>query len=70
MRPRCYRIIISGRLGEAGRAAFDDLRIEPCGADTALTGELDLPGLRSVLDRLLGFGLELVKLSRKADEAG
>lgn len=69
-RPHCYRIIVSGRLGEAGRAAFEDLRVEPHGTDTALTGELDLPGLRGVLDRLLGLGLELVHMSRLADEAG
>ena len=68
-RPRCYRIIVSGRLGEASRAAFEDLRIEPYGTDTALIGELDLPGLRGVLDRLLGIRLELVELSRLADGA-
>jgi hypothetical protein len=69
-RPRCYRIIVSGRLGEASRAAFEDLRIEPYGTDTALIGELDLPGLRGVLDRLLGIRLELVELSRLADGTG
>lgn len=70
MRPRCYRIIVSGRLGEAGRVAFEDFRIEPHGANTALIGELDLLGLREVLGRLLGFRLELVELSRLADGAG
>jgi hypothetical protein len=69
-RTRCYRIIVSGRLGEASRAAFEDLRIEPYGGDTALIGELDLPGLRGVLDRLLGIRLDLVELSRLADGAG
>ena len=54
----------------AGRMAFEDLRVEPHGADTALIGELDLPGLRSVFDRLLGFRLEIVGLSRLADGAG
>ena len=63
-RPHCYRIIVSGRLGDAGREAFEDLRIEPCGKDTALIGQLDLPGLRGVLDRIMGIGLELVGLSR------
>jgi len=70
VRPHCYRIIVSGRLGDASRVAFEDLRVEPCGRDTALTGELDLPGLRDVLDRLLKFRLELVELSRLADGAG
>jgi hypothetical protein len=64
MRLHSYRIIVSGRLGDAGRAAFEGLRIEPCGKDTALIGELDLPGLRGVLDRIMGIGLELVGLSR------
>ena len=67
-RPHCYRIIVCGRLGDAGCAAFEDLRIEPCGKDTALLGELDLPGLRGVLTRIQGFGLELVEFSRLADE--
>ena len=62
--------IVSGRLGEASRAAFEDLRIEPYGTDTALIGELDLPGLRGVLDRLLAIRLELVELSRLADGTG
>ena len=69
-RTHCYRIIVSGRLGEASRAAFEDLRIEPYGTDTALIGELDTPGLRGVLDRLLGIRLELVELSLLADGAG
>jgi hypothetical protein len=69
-RTRCYRIVVSGRLGEASSAAFDDLRIEPYGRDTALIGELDVPGLRGVLNRLMGIRLELVELSRLADGAG
>jgi hypothetical protein len=70
MRLHSYRIIVSGRLGQAGRVAFEDFRIESYGMDTALTGGLDLPGLHSVLDRLQGLGLELVHLSRLADETG
>ena len=69
-RPHCYRIIVCGRLGDAGCAAFEDLRIEPCGNDTALIGELDLPGLRGVLARIQGFGLELAGFSRLDDQAG
>ena len=70
VQPHRYRIIVSGRLGDAGCAAFEDFRIEPCGKDTALMGELDLADLRGVLARIQGFGLELVELSRLADEAG
>lgn len=68
MKPHRYRIIVCGRLGEIGRVAFEDFQIEPYGTDTALTAELDLPGLRAALDRIMGFGLELVELSRLADE--
>jgi len=70
VQPHRYRIIVSGRLADAGCAAFEDFRIEPCGKDTALMGELDLPDLRGVLARIQGFGLELVEISRLADEAG
>jgi hypothetical protein len=68
MRAHRYRIIVSGRLGEAGCVAFEDLHIEPHGPDTALIGELDQPGLRGVLDRVLGLGLELVDLALLAGE--
>ena len=67
MRLYRYRIIVAGHLGAAGRAVFEDLSIELDGPNTVLTGELDQPGLRGVLDRILDFGLELVELSRLAD---
>lgn len=70
MQPHRYRIIVSGRLGEVGCVAFEDLHIEPYGPDTALFGELDQPGLRRVLDRVLGLGLELMELSLLPDEEG
>ena len=59
-----YRIIVSGTLGETTRAIFDDLCVEPVGANTGLTGELDQAGLYGVFDRIQAFGLELVALSR------
>lgn len=55
-----YRIIVSGRLGEVGREAFRDFHIETYGGDTALTGDLDQPGLLGALDRIQGLGLELI----------
>jgi hypothetical protein len=64
MGPHHYRIIVSGTLGETTRAAFEDLCIEPVGANTGLAGELDQAGLYGVLDRIQAFGLELVALSR------
>ena len=35
-----YQIVVSSRLGVAGREAFRAFRIEPHGMDTALTGDL------------------------------
>ena len=63
-----YRIIVSGTLGEFTRQVFEDLCVEPDGADTGLTGELDQAGLFGVLNRIMDFGLELMALSRLDDE--
>jgi hypothetical protein len=64
VRPHRYRVIVFGRLGETSRGVFEDLCVEPDGANTGLTGELDQPGLYGVLDRIQELGLELVALSR------
>ena len=68
MGPHHYRIIVSGTLGETTRAVFEDLFVEPVGANTGLTGELDQAALYGVLNRIPAFGLELVALSRLDDE--
>jgi hypothetical protein len=68
MGPYRYRIIVSGTLGEITRQVFEDLSIEPDGANTGLSAELDQAGLYGVLDRILAFGLELVALSRLDEE--
>ena len=62
-----YRIIVSGRLGEISRQAFEDLSVDSDGANTGLTGELDQAALHGVLNRILSLGLELVALSRPDD---
>jgi len=67
MGPHRYRIIVSGTLGKTMRVVFEDLCIEPVGANTGLTGELDQGGLYGVLGRIQAFGLELVALSRLDD---
>ena len=64
MGPHRYRIIVSGALGETTRVVFEDLCVEPVGANTGLTGELDQAGLYGVLDRIQALGLELVAVSR------
>jgi len=60
--------IVSGRLGVAGHEAFGDLRIEPHGMDTALTGELNRSGLHDVLTRIRDLALDLVGLTCLAPE--
>jgi len=64
VRPHRCRVFVFGRLGETSRGVFEDLCVEPDGANTGLTGELDQPPLYAVLDRIQELGLELVALSR------
>jgi len=64
VRTHCYRITIAGGLGEIGREAFGDFRIEANGTNTVLVGELDQAGLYGTLNRILSLGFELVELSR------
>jgi hypothetical protein len=69
VRRHTYRITIAGGLGEIGREAFSDFRIEADGADTVLIGELDQAALYGTLNRILSLGFELVELHRLADTA-
>ena len=57
-----YQIVVSGRLGVAGREAFRDFHIEPHGMDTALTGDLNGSGLFDVLTRTRDLPLDLIGL--------
>ena len=58
-----YQIVVSGRLGVAGREALRDFHIEPHGMDTALTGDLNPSGLFDVLTRMRGLALDLIGLT-------
>jgi hypothetical protein len=58
-----YQIVVSGRLGVAGREAFRDFHIEPHGMDTALTGDLNGSGLLDVLTRTRDLALDLIGLT-------
>jgi hypothetical protein len=69
VRTHCYRITIAGGLGEIGREAFSDLRIEANGTDTALIGDLDQAALYGTLNRILSLGFELVELRRLTGSA-
>ena len=55
-----YQIVVSGRLGVAGREAFKDFHIEPHSMDTALTGDLNRSGLFDVLTRTRDLPLDLI----------
>ncbi len=64
MRTHCYRITIAGGLGEIGREAFSDFRMETDGGDTILIGNLDQAALYGTLNRILSLGFELLELRR------
>jgi hypothetical protein len=64
VRTHRYQITIVGGLGELGREAFADFKIEYADGNTLLAGDLDQAALYSVLSRILTLGLELVALSR------
>jgi hypothetical protein len=68
MPARRYRIIVSGRLGRVGCEAFRDLHIEPHGADTVLTGDLNRSALDDVLARIRDLALDLAGLTCLAPE--
>ena len=63
-----YQIVVSGRLGVAGREAFGDFHIEPHSMDTALTGDLNRSGLFDVLTRMRDLALDLIGLTCLAPE--
>ena len=67
MHPYQYQITISGGLGEIGREAFGDFKIESYETTTVLTGDLDQAALYGTLNRLLSLGFELIRLDRLAD---
>jgi len=64
VRAHRYRITISGNLGEIGREAFGDFRIESSGANTSLVGDLDQAALYGALNRILALGFDLLEVTR------
>jgi len=70
VRPRRYLVIVSGRLSDHCCEVFEDLCVEPDGANTGLTGELDQAALYGVLDRIQVHGLDLLALIRLEDAPG
>ena len=73
MRTYSYLITIVGGLGEIGREAFGDFRIESNGINTVLEAEMDQAALHGALNRLMALAIEVVELRRLPDgmnEAG
>jgi hypothetical protein len=68
VRTHRYRITISGKLGDIGREAFGEFRVEPNGNDTILVADLDQAALYGALNRILTLGFELLALKRVTDE--
>ena len=58
-----YQIVVSRRLGVAGREAFRNFHFEPHGMDTALTGDLNPSGLFDMRTRLRDLVLDLIGLT-------
>ena len=67
MRTYSYLITIVGGLGEIGREAFGDFRIESNGINTVLAAELDQAGLHGALNRIMALAIELVEFRRLPD---
>jgi hypothetical protein len=58
-----YEIRIKGRIGEALRAAFADLKVTTRPAETVVYGQVaDQAALRGLLDRIQELGLEIVEM--------
>jgi hypothetical protein len=70
VRTHRYRITISSDLGEIGREAFGDFRIESNGANTMLTGDLDQAALYGALNRILTLNFDLLEVRRLTDTPG
>jgi hypothetical protein len=64
VRTHRYRITVSGSLGDIGREAFGEFRIESNGTDTTMVSDLDQAALYGALNRILAFGFELLELTR------
>jgi hypothetical protein len=64
VREHRYRILLAGRLGDAGRSALGGLALAKCGPNTVVTGDLDQAGLYGVLARIQNLNLELLSLTR------
>jgi hypothetical protein len=65
-----YRILVTGELTDAAHEAFKGWTVEPAGADTAVTGDMDQAALFGVLARIEHLDLEIVEACRLAPVLG
>ena len=63
MRPQVYEITFTGQAGRTLRAEFDDCEVTVGRGTTILRAELpDRGALSGLLQRITGFGLEVIDL--------
>ena len=69
MTPRCYRIVVAGELSGRFAPAFDGMTMQCSSGQTEITGVVvDQSQLHGLLDRVGGFGLDLVSVNAIEDE--
>jgi hypothetical protein len=65
-----YRIVVRGELPNRYASEFEGMHIQTKDRDTILTGEVkDQPHLFGILERLNGFGLELLSVQALSEGA-
>src|SRR5262252_3929723 len=68
---RCYRVVVSGRLGDLLAGTFDQLEVESRPGETSLTGSFaDQAQLHGLLDRLRDLGITLVSVNPVDQQPG
>jgi hypothetical protein len=63
MRSQIYEITLAGQAGSLLCAAFEDCQVTVASGTTTLRAELpDQPAVMELLERIAGFGLELIEM--------
>lgn len=62
-RPRPYRIVLRGELGERFAAEFEGMFMESGGGKTFLWGEMDQSKLHGILERIQHYNLEIIDVA-------
>lgn len=64
MARHAYEITVTGSSAQAVRKAFPDMEIRTESRAMILSGALDQPRLRALLERVHALGLELLSITR------